>query len=67
MTITDQPLLGPARHVHIDNDNPFLTATPQPVAANVCFDLPGTPPSVGAEMFTSPSPSHSELDGDEGN
>jgi len=54
-------------HAHIDDDNPSLTATPQPVAANVHFYLPSTPPSVGAEMFTSPSPSQSELDVDEGN
>ena len=66
MIITDQPLLGPAP-VHVDDDNPFLTATPQPVPANVRFDLPSTPPSVGAETFTSPSPSHSELNGYEGN
>jgi hypothetical protein len=45
-------------------DNPFMSDAP--ASRNVHFDLPSTPPSVGAESFASPSPSHSELDGEQG-
>jgi len=55
---TDEPV--PASPItHLD-DNPFLS--PAPAAANVHFDLPSTPPSVGAESFGSPSPTQSEID-----
>ena len=37
-----------------------------PASPNVRFNLPSTPPSAGAELFASPSPSQSELDGEQG-
>ena len=54
--------MGPASS--LVDDNPFMSAAP--ASPNVRFNLPSTPPSVGAESFASPSPSQSELDGEQG-